>query len=251
MIILKSADGIATAKIDQRGASLREIWVDSTQVAGAPDSFSGSVLYPWPNRIQDGQWVFEGKKLQLPINEPASNSALHGLVWDKTFDILNAAEQTCQLGLDLSVTEGFPFSSRVEITYTLSNEKIDVIAVIKNYSKATMPFAIGFHPYFLVSLDSSFSVAYKENLLEGVHLDQTYTTTDGPIKVRSQTKKFEISSPLKYLHVYTGSKTPEGLMWLALEPQTSPSNSLNSGLGLNQLSAGDHWSTMYSISWTN
>src|SRR5262249_17615774 len=38
------------------------------------------VLIPWPNRLQDGSYEFDGRRYQLPLNEPERRNAIHGLV---------------------------------------------------------------------------------------------------------------------------------------------------------------------------
>src|SRR5436190_23266581 len=40
----------------------------------------GQPLIPWPNRLQDGCYVWDGEEHQLPLSEPAKHSAIHGLV---------------------------------------------------------------------------------------------------------------------------------------------------------------------------
>ena len=40
----------------------------------------GQVLIPWPNRLEDGSYEFDGKHHQLPLNEPERRNAIHGLV---------------------------------------------------------------------------------------------------------------------------------------------------------------------------
>ena len=40
----------------------------------------GQVLLPWPNRIEDGTYEFEGRRHKLPLNEPDRRNAIHGLV---------------------------------------------------------------------------------------------------------------------------------------------------------------------------
>jgi aldose 1-epimerase len=40
----------------------------------------GQVLIPWPNRLQDGSYEFDGRRHQLPLNEPQHHNAIHGLV---------------------------------------------------------------------------------------------------------------------------------------------------------------------------
>ena len=40
----------------------------------------GQVLIPWPNRLQDGSYEFNGQHHQLPLNEPECCNAIQGLV---------------------------------------------------------------------------------------------------------------------------------------------------------------------------
>ena len=40
----------------------------------------GQVLIPWPNRLEDGNYEFNGRRHQLPLNEPEHRNAIHGLV---------------------------------------------------------------------------------------------------------------------------------------------------------------------------
>ena len=40
----------------------------------------GQLLMPWPNRIRDGRYTWDGDDLQLPLTEPARHNASHGLV---------------------------------------------------------------------------------------------------------------------------------------------------------------------------
>ena len=37
-------------------------------------------LVPWPNRVQDGTWTWEGRARQLALTEPEQHNAIHGLV---------------------------------------------------------------------------------------------------------------------------------------------------------------------------
>ena len=49
-----------------------------------PDEMSrsgrGQVLIPWPNRLEDGGYEFDGRRHQAPIDDLAENAAIHGLV---------------------------------------------------------------------------------------------------------------------------------------------------------------------------
>src|SRR3954447_11723168 len=61
------------------------------EVSGAPvldgyaadamaDGARAQTLVPWPNRVQDGRWEWEGARLQLALTEPEQHNAIHGLV---------------------------------------------------------------------------------------------------------------------------------------------------------------------------
>ena len=47
----------------------------------------GQVLIPWPNRLEDGSYEFDGKHHQLPLNEPERRNAIHGLVRWATWSV--------------------------------------------------------------------------------------------------------------------------------------------------------------------
>ncbi len=45
-----------------------------------PLAHLGKVLIPWPNRIANGCYRYQGQEYQLPINEHSSKAAIHGLL---------------------------------------------------------------------------------------------------------------------------------------------------------------------------
>ena len=44
------------------------------------DGAHGAPLIPWPNRIAEGRYSFEGSEHQLALNEPERGNAIHGLL---------------------------------------------------------------------------------------------------------------------------------------------------------------------------
>src|SRR6476620_9275361 len=80
------AAGSHRATVVEVGAALREYAVDEREVvepfdvAGMADGAHGAVLVPWPNRIADGRYVFDGVEHQLSLTEPAKHNAIHGLL---------------------------------------------------------------------------------------------------------------------------------------------------------------------------
>jgi len=41
---------------------------------------TGLPLIPWPNRIQDGAYRFDGVEYQVPLTEPENHNAIHGFL---------------------------------------------------------------------------------------------------------------------------------------------------------------------------
>ena len=61
----------------------------------SPPGRPGQILAPWPNRIRDGHYTFEGSAYQLPLTEPARHNAIHGLAnWSRW----RLVEQTADVG---------------------------------------------------------------------------------------------------------------------------------------------------------
>lgn len=77
--------GAYVAVVTEVGAMLRSLTRDGVEVLWtfdedeAPRVSMARQLVPWPNRIRDGRYTFDGVEYQLPISEPGRNTALHGL----------------------------------------------------------------------------------------------------------------------------------------------------------------------------
>ena len=65
-------------------ATTAPTWSAPTPRTEVRPRFSGVLLAPWPNRVADGAYEFDGESHQLPLTEPERGNALHGLVtWDR------------------------------------------------------------------------------------------------------------------------------------------------------------------------
>ncbi len=48
-----------------------------------PILYGNPILFPFPNRIRDGNFGFAVDACELPINEPERHNAIHGLVYHR------------------------------------------------------------------------------------------------------------------------------------------------------------------------
>ncbi len=117
-------------------------------------SFKGCSLFPFPNRVSGGTYSFDSKQYQLIRNFPQEDNAIHGLVFDKPFELLmqKNGERECRLRLGyspLSCEPGYPFSYRLEYEYRFrADNGFSCTTGITNNSDTAMPVGHGWHPYF-------------------------------------------------------------------------------------------------------
>ncbi|MGZ5418070.1 MAG: aldose 1-epimerase family protein [Nocardioides sp.] len=135
------------------GAGLRTLEYDGRPlVAGFPEDQQasagrGQLLLPWPNRIADGRYAFEGRDLQLPLSEVARGHASHGLTRWASWRLLDQAEDAVLLGYRLMSQPGYPWSLELTARYALSAEGLTVTVTAQNLADRLAPFASGAHPY--------------------------------------------------------------------------------------------------------
>jgi aldose 1-epimerase len=110
----------------------------------------GQVLIPWPNRLQDGTYEFAGKRHQLPLDEPETGNAIHGLVrWVPWSAGVRTADRVV-MEYTLHPQPGYPFSLALSIEYALSERGLRVTSTATNIGREACPYGSGAHPYLTV-----------------------------------------------------------------------------------------------------
>jgi aldose 1-epimerase len=112
-----------------------------------PTRGRGQVLAPWPNRIKDGSYEFDGKQLQLPLSEPEHGNAIHGLVRSVTWNLVDVAPDRVVLDYLLEPQPGYPFTLALGIEYALSDAGLTVTTTARNVGTEPCPYGSGQHPY--------------------------------------------------------------------------------------------------------
>ena len=109
------AHGELTATITEIGAAVREFRSGEYDVfqpygeAEFSSGFHGSVLIPWPNRLADGQYQFDGVDYQVAITEPSRMTALHGLSPWRSWSVVEGHDDRVSLRLELLPSPGYLF----------------------------------------------------------------------------------------------------------------------------------------------
>lgn len=143
------------AVVSELGATLRSYAVDGRDVIvgfgeeASPFSGQGQQLAPWPNRIQDGHWAFDGHDHQLALSEPERGNAIHGLVrWLPWTTLAKTVDMVSQRVL-LAPQPGWPEPLELVITHRLGNQGLQVDVAARNLGENPVPFGYAAHPYLL------------------------------------------------------------------------------------------------------
>ena len=107
----------------------------------------GQVLIPWPNRIQDGRYDFDGETEQLPIDDTAEQDAIHGLVRWEAWTVRDRAEDRVVMEHVLHPRPGYPFSLALGVEYALSDDGLRTRTTATNVGSRACPYGSGNHPY--------------------------------------------------------------------------------------------------------
>jgi aldose 1-epimerase len=145
--------GDQRAVIVEVGGTLRSYSVGERNVidgfaAGEMSSSGrGQVLLPWPNRLEDGYYQFDGDHYQLPLTEPARRNAIHGLVrWLPWTTTVHEPHRVVMEYL-LYPQPGYPFLLDITVEYSLTDRGLEVKTTATNKGEKACPFGSGAHPY--------------------------------------------------------------------------------------------------------
>jgi aldose 1-epimerase len=261
------------------GAGLRTYSVGGRAVIDGYDagevcpSGRGQLLVPWPNRIEDGRYEFDGRSFQLPLDEPERRNAIHGLTRWSDWSVADRAADRVAFEYVLYPCPGYPFSLALRVEYSLSDEGLTVQTEATNIGSDRAPYGAGSHPYLAVPQDVVDGVELRvpaatvlladergipvgsgsvedEGLdfrepkaIGSVKLDHCFTELeregDGRARVVVGTTTLWADESYPYLMVFTGDGLPDvDRHSIAVEPMTCAPNAFRSGEGLVQLEPG-------------
>jgi aldose 1-epimerase len=286
------AAGDARLEVDLRGGGMRRLVVGDWDVldgypAGAvADGWRGAVLLPWPNRVRDGRWSWQGRDLQLDVESPEQPNALHGLVSWQPWHLLDAGTDRVSVGTTVEPHPGYPFRLAAAVDYALTPNQLTVTLRVRNIGSHDAPFGAGMHPYLHVGaaedgglggadltlpartaleLDGGLPTGARHRFHGDVgrighrSFDTPLTDLDrdadgwARIRLRGPAGELELAvdAAWPWLQVFSGDQLPEGQRRrsLAVEPMTCPPNALADGVDLVVLDPGGEWSGTWTLSW--
>jgi aldose 1-epimerase len=129
-------------------------FVDGYRAEEMCSSGRGQVLIPWPNRLEDGSYQFDGRRHQLPLNEPERRNAIHGLVRWANWTAVARQPHRVAMEHNLYPQPGYPFCLKLGIEYTLSDSGLRVRTSAANVGTIPCPYGSGAHPYLTIGRET-------------------------------------------------------------------------------------------------
>ncbi|WP_439690452.1 aldose 1-epimerase family protein [Curtobacterium sp. SP.BCp] len=154
-----TADGY-TADIATVGASLRTLRQEGRDLVAPFDAdevrpvFRGAVLAPWPNRVVDGRYTFDGIEQELALTEPTRQHALHGLVGWTDFAVEAHEPDRAVLTTTVPAQQGYPHRVVVTVEYRVDAEGLHTAVTGRNTGPSRAPWGTGPHPYLVAGAGS-------------------------------------------------------------------------------------------------
>jgi aldose 1-epimerase len=265
--------------VNEIGARLRSWTVGGQELLArfAPgdhdEAFCGRVLAPWPNRVRDGRYTFDGSEQRLELTEPELGNALHGLVLQRRWHGVRTSARRVSLSYELDPEPGYPFALALSVSYELASGGIVMTLHATNVGSARAPFGAGLHPYLtpgtarvedvVLEVPAATHVPVDERLLpsgsatsvDGTELDFRVARRLGALRVDACFGDLG-RSPAGVARVRAGSTAGAGQLtiWMderfrfvqvftadaaiAIEPMTCAPDAFNSGEGLVVLEPG-------------
>ncbi|SDQ13091.1 aldose 1-epimerase family protein [Quadrisphaera sp. DSM 44207] len=149
------SSGRYRAVVTQVGASLRELTADGRPlvrgfgVEQVRPFYRGAVLAPWPNRVGDGRYRWEGQEQQLPLTEPERATALHGLAVWLPWEALERTASSVVLATRVWPQAGYPHLLDLRATCALDEEGLHWSLRAVNAGSAPAPYGCSVHPYLV------------------------------------------------------------------------------------------------------
>ena len=114
-----------------------------------PTGLSAFPLVPYSNRIEHGRFAWNGRAHSLALNRAGEPHALHGIGWQRPWQVTSSAARMVELALDHrgDADWPWPFAARQQIT--LSEDCLDLRFSVRNDADEAVPLSFGYHPYFV------------------------------------------------------------------------------------------------------
>ncbi len=261
------------------GGCIEGLWLEGQPVLrstalGQLQSVRQSASYPlipFSNRLAQAKLQWQGTSHPLIQNFPGEAHSIHGLGWQREWNVLEASDDFCMLSLEHAAGPAWPFAFDASQTFRLHGDTLSMTLAITNQSDRPAPVGLGWHPYFCkragaqlrFSAQSIWQMGQDKipvgdaahaglaQSVDALSIDNCFSGWDGKANLTDAVMRCELRSDVQHLVVFT---TPEK-DFVAIEPVSHANNAMNAGnpkeseaRGVRILPSGQSWQISMSIS---
>ena len=262
------------------GGCIAGLWLDDLPVLRSTPArelmsarLAGSYpLVPFSNRIGNASLKWQGTSHPLVQNNVPEPHAIHGLGWQRPWQVLDQDEQVLMLACEHRAEASWPFAFDASQTFRVNGNTLEMTLSMTNQSPTPAPAGLGWHPYFVkrgrsrIAFEAKGSWEMSDEKLpthrqpcRGLDADCAFLDVDhcfdgwnGVVHLRDELLHTRIESNLSRLVVFTNTSRD----FVAIEPVSHVNNAINllqSGagqaddLGIRVLAPGESMSAQMSI----
>jgi len=189
-------------------------------VSAMADGAHGAPLIPWPNRLADGEYSFDGADYQVALTEPEKHNAIHGFLQWRCWEAREQTAERIVMATMLYPRQGYPFALDVSIEYTLSGDGLTARTTATNIGDRPCPYGCGQHPYLSpgtgliddceIELDAGTRILTSKDR-------QLPTGTESVADTPYDFRRSRALGDLRVDHAFTDlARDPAGRAWLRL-----------------------------------
>ena len=201
------------ATLVEVGGGVRTYTVDGVDVVAGygqdemAASGRGQLLMPWPNRIRDGKYTFEGVQHQLSITEVPLHNASHGLARWAQWQLVRvqAGHGALTLRHRLLPQPGWDGTVDLVVDSSLGDGGLTVTTTATNLGANRAPFGYGAHPY--VALGDTSLADVELTLPAGLEVlvdDRSIPTSTEPVRPETDFRQGRRLGETRLDTAYTG-----------------------------------------------
>jgi len=204
------------------------------------------VLFPSPGKLTNDAWSYGGHSGTLKQHGFARTEA-----WTITSHTRDSL--TCSLDSSERTVSQYPWRFHAELEFALRDARLRITLRVLNTSTETMPFGVGYHPYFQVAdkrrarIDTDATKAFDNTTKQtGAFAGFDFTQPEVDLHLLDHgTRRCALALADANVTLRTSEQFSLWVVWtlagkdfICLEPWTSPGNALNSGDRLLTLAPG-------------
>ncbi|MGH7721837.1 MAG: aldose 1-epimerase family protein [Candidatus Dormibacteria bacterium] len=144
-VIVEVSGGVRSYEVD--GHAL----LDGYRAEAMCDGGRGQLLVPWPNRLRDGRYSFQGEEYEVPLSEPEKMNAIHGFLRWESWRPVERSSASVVMEHMLHPRAGYPFALRMAVEYRLEGDGLTSTVTASNVGDRPCPYGMGVHPYLRIA----------------------------------------------------------------------------------------------------